>query len=516
MKTVLSSLLTCLITLGIASASEDLLKDKRTILILGDSITQAGHYVTDFDAWLVKRYPDKRFTVINAGVSSETISGLSEEGHAGGRFPRPDLHERLERVLTTAKPDLIIACYGMNCGIYQALDEARFKAYRDGTTRLREAAKKHGAEVVHVTPPIYDHHGKGGFDYDEVLTKYAKWLVDQRENGWHVADLHSEMRAKVDALKKDDPKFTYQGDKVHPNRMGHWLMAQCLMAYFGDQASAELKSPNDLLPEERYNAVRQRMTAYQKAIHAETKPLRPGVPKGGTMESASEEAKKLEGAIYNSNPSGGHLFILSGQSNMTGGVAKGFTEVVTEKLGGNATIVHHCKPGRGIRFWVADYPLPETHPMAGLAKDKSNGQEYPRLLELAKAKGDATKFKTVTFVWMQGESDAQRDLGEAYEKSFLALTSKLKEDLGIEQMNFVIGRISDWGLHHPDKKVGWEKMRTVQMKLADDDANGAWIDTDDLIGDDHKNPKGNLHYLGDNQTKLGKRFAEKVLEFLAK
>jgi hypothetical protein len=42
------------------------------------------------------------------------------------------------------------------------------------------------------------------------------------------------------------------------------------------------------------------MQFYQKAIHAETKPLRPGVPQGGTLESAATEAKKLEDMIYTS------------------------------------------------------------------------------------------------------------------------------------------------------------------------------------------------------------------------
>lgn len=287
-----------LATVSLGHASEKLLEGKSRILFLGDSITQAGHYVTHFDAWLVKRYPDRRYTVINAGVSSETISGLSEEGHAGGRFPRPDLHERLERVLDKAKPDLIIACYGMNCGIYLPLDEERFERFKAGTTALREFALHHNAEVLFVTPPIYDNHGKEGFDYDEVLSAYSKWLVSKRRNLWHVVDLHSEMRAKIDALKKDNAKFTVQRDKVHPDAAGHWMMTRSLIAYFGDEESARLPTAGDLLAPERFQAVEQRMQLWQKAIHAETHPKRPGVPKGGTMGSAAAAAKELEATIY--------------------------------------------------------------------------------------------------------------------------------------------------------------------------------------------------------------------------
>jgi len=281
-----------------ASASEKLLEGKKTILILGDSITQMGDYVTDFDAWLVKKYPDRRFTVVNAGVASETISGLSEDNHAGGRFPRPDLHERLERVLEKTKPDLIIACYGMNCGIYKELDDQRVARFQEGNLKLRAAAKKYNAEVVHMTPPIFDNHGKPGFDYDTVLSAYSAWMVKQRENGWHVVDLHSDMRKKVDHAKASDPKFTVQKDTIHPDAAGHWMMAQPLIAFFGDTTSAQLASANDLLDAARLVAVKQRMQFYQKAVHAETKPLRPGVPQGGTLESAAAEAKKLEDIIY--------------------------------------------------------------------------------------------------------------------------------------------------------------------------------------------------------------------------
>ncbi|MBK1790024.1 SGNH/GDSL hydrolase family protein [Persicirhabdus sediminis] len=277
---------------------EQLLKNSQKILFLGDSITQAGGYVANFDAWLVKRFPLQRFTVINGGLSSETVSGLSEENHAGGKFSRPCLFERLERVLDKTKPDLIIACYGMNCGIYRELDEMRFARYRNGILRLRAAARQYEAEIVHLTPPIFDNHGKDGFDYDSVLTSYAKWLVDQQELAWHVVDVHSEMRTKVDLAKQQQPNFTVQKDRIHPNGDGHWMMAQCLIKYFGDPDCAQLSSANALLDSSRLNAITQRMRSYQKAIHAETNPLRPNVPKGGTLESAAEEARSLEQQIY--------------------------------------------------------------------------------------------------------------------------------------------------------------------------------------------------------------------------
>ena len=78
---------------------------------------------------LTVNHPELSPEVLNQGIPSETVSGLSEPGHLRHGFPRPDLHERLDRALKALKPDLIIACYGINCGIYQPFDEGRFAEY---------------------------------------------------------------------------------------------------------------------------------------------------------------------------------------------------------------------------------------------------------------------------------------------------------------------------------------------------------------------------------------------------
>ena len=105
------------------------------VLFLGDSITHAGHYVALIEAQLRLQQVDPMPDIINLGLSSETCSGLSEEGHP---FPRPDVHERLDRALEQLKPDVVVACYGMNDGIYHPQSDERFAAYQDGVNRLIE------------------------------------------------------------------------------------------------------------------------------------------------------------------------------------------------------------------------------------------------------------------------------------------------------------------------------------------------------------------------------------------
>ena len=63
------------------------LKHVKRILFLGDSNTYAGGYVDIVDAYLHRALPDRNIEIINIGLPSETVSGLTEPNHAGGAFP---------------------------------------------------------------------------------------------------------------------------------------------------------------------------------------------------------------------------------------------------------------------------------------------------------------------------------------------------------------------------------------------------------------------------------------------
>ena len=58
----------------------------RHIVVLGDSITYGGEWVEWVETWLHLAFPDAQIEVLNLGPPSETVSGLSEAGHAGGHF----------------------------------------------------------------------------------------------------------------------------------------------------------------------------------------------------------------------------------------------------------------------------------------------------------------------------------------------------------------------------------------------------------------------------------------------
>lgn len=214
---------------ALSAQTVDSVAGKR-VVFLGDSITQAGRYVAYVDYHLQKQHPEKEFDVLGLGLASETLSGLSEEGHAGGKFPRPCLFERLGRLLEKAKPQVVFACYGMNDGIYQPLDEKRAAAFKEAVGKLISQCKQAGVkEVFLVTPPIYDFVSKPGeFNYDSVLAEYAKWETELKVPAVRTIDLHTAMRAARDARQEPFSK-----DKVHPGDEGHLVMARAILAGLG-------------------------------------------------------------------------------------------------------------------------------------------------------------------------------------------------------------------------------------------------------------------------------------------
>src|SRR5450631_4738517 len=126
MRPILAGILLFLPTLAFAD-EPFLLKDGDRVVFLGDSNTYAGKFITYLDAYLCTRFPDKRFELINLGLPSETVSGLSEPAHP---YPRPNIHARVERALALANPDVVVICYGMNDGIYYPFSDERFKKYQ--------------------------------------------------------------------------------------------------------------------------------------------------------------------------------------------------------------------------------------------------------------------------------------------------------------------------------------------------------------------------------------------------
>jgi lysophospholipase L1-like esterase len=249
---LLASLALAVLTPAPRAEDKFFLRDGQRVVFLGDSNTFAGHYIAYLDAYLFTRFPDRKYDLINLGLPSETACGLSEPDHP---YPRPDVHERLDRALAKTKPDVVVLCYGMNDGIYYPFSEKRFKKYQDGMRDVIERVKKAGAKVIVVTPPPFDpapikdkllpktadkfswmrpYEG-----YDDVLQRYSDWLLTLRDKGVIVADAHGAILHYLAEVRETDPKYSLSGDGVHVNPSGHWLIAQAILQAWDAPANVD-------------------------------------------------------------------------------------------------------------------------------------------------------------------------------------------------------------------------------------------------------------------------------------
>lgn len=306
----MNPLLFCLIPLfnPVVAQGQPAPPPEKRIVFLGDSITQDGRYIQMIEAALVAQFPSERKTIIPLGLASETVSGLTEPGHAGGAFPRPDLHERLDRVLDQAKPELVVACYGMNDGIYYPLSAERTKAFQEGMIKLHEKVVARGGRIIHVTPPVFDplpiknYVLPAGLDkyerpfegYNAVLDAYAQWLLGMRtEKSWTVIDLHFPMNKDLAQKRQANAQFTFSPDGVHPTPEGQAFIAGVLAEAWGLKLNAD-GTPDHTNGKAILAKVQKKHALLGPAWLGQVGHKRPGVAKGLRVDQAEKQAAMLD------------------------------------------------------------------------------------------------------------------------------------------------------------------------------------------------------------------------------
>jgi len=287
-------------------ADAGILKSGQRVVFLGDSNTYAAHYVDFIEASLLTQAPDLKVELLNIGLPSETTSGLSEPDHP---FPRPTVHERLERVLKIMKPDVVIACYGMNDGMYYPQSPERFAAYKKGINDLIRKVNKAGAKLYLVTPPPFDplpQRKKGKLlpkdapkfawfsiyeDYDSVLADYSAWLLELKDKRVErVFDARQPMLDYIAKRRKSDPDYMMSGDGVHFNQEGHRIIADALLKAWGYDPSVTADA-------ELQKLVAQRQHILRDAWITHCGHKRPKTKKGLPLEDAQKKAAEILGKI---------------------------------------------------------------------------------------------------------------------------------------------------------------------------------------------------------------------------
>ncbi len=295
----------------------------KRVLFLGDSITYSGQYVEYIELIFRTKFPKRKIEFINVGLPSETCCGLSEPNHAGGAFPRPNVQDRLVRALELTKPDLVVACYGMNDGVYSPFSEERFEKFKQGVRLIRNRVDKAHTELLLITPPVFDPVpiassvfpiGREAYgsdhpyeNYDDALAKYSQWLIAQKRSGWHVIDIHTPMKNYLNEERVHNPEFKFANDGVHLNDEGHWMIAERILSTW------KISSPTQTFKTLRNSAkqepkvaklievVHQRQTLLKDSWLTEIGHKRPGMNRGLPIAEALAKAEKLERSLETEN-----------------------------------------------------------------------------------------------------------------------------------------------------------------------------------------------------------------------
>jgi lysophospholipase L1-like esterase len=276
----------------------------KRIVFLGDSITAAGGFIVGLETHFQSMENPPQF--INLGLPSETCSGLSEKSHP---FPRPNIHERLDRALDRLQPDVVVACYGMNCAIFHPISDAGYQKYKDGIDLLIQKCKASGATVVLITPPPFDpvplsRLGKlneadaDDFSwntpyqhYNDVMRAYADYVLSKRDEVDDVIDVFQPLTGYVDVKRQSDPNFAMSADGVHLNDEGHQVMADAILKHLGETPT----KPDETL----FQLIRQRQAIFHDTYLSLVGHQRPGMPEGLPLEEAIKATEKISEQIRN-------------------------------------------------------------------------------------------------------------------------------------------------------------------------------------------------------------------------
>jgi lysophospholipase L1-like esterase len=198
-----------------------------TIVFYGDSITEQNLYNQFVELYTVTRFPSMRVRFFGAGVGGDRVTGGS-----GG-----PIDQRLERDVFSEKPTVVTAMLGMNDGSYRVTTSEIESSYTQGYEHLLASIREHApnARVTLLGPSPYDDVTRapmfpGG--YNAVMQHFAELDrgLAQKYKGTFV-DLNPSVVAAIEKAEALDPRLAklLLPDRVHPDPLAHWVMAEALL-----------------------------------------------------------------------------------------------------------------------------------------------------------------------------------------------------------------------------------------------------------------------------------------------
>lgn len=199
------------------------------VIFVGNSITEAGAYVSYIYLYYMTHFPNRKLVILNGGVGGDKAS---------------DILRRLDYDILAKNPNVLVLTFGMNDTGYFEFNnnnadktaaeriEASRKSYMLIEQRL---LKLTGIRKILMSSPPYDETAKIGGNLFRGKHKAMLEVVKFQEaaakrNNWPFADLFRPMTELNAQLQQKDSAFTLIGaDRVHPGNAGHLVMASLFL-----------------------------------------------------------------------------------------------------------------------------------------------------------------------------------------------------------------------------------------------------------------------------------------------
>jgi lysophospholipase L1-like esterase len=206
---------------GCASPGRQSLKEKDTIVFLGDSITQAGvkpnGYVTLTSKAIAEAYPGQNIEVIGAGISGHKV---------------PDCQKRLDRDVLQKKPTIVLIYIGINDVWHWNRNRGTEKeVFEAGLKDMISKINAAGARVILCTPTVIGEKTDGTNKFDKMLDEYSAISRKvAKETNSQLLDLREAFMAYLKEHNTDNvAKGILTKDSVHLNKNGNAFLSQLVL-----------------------------------------------------------------------------------------------------------------------------------------------------------------------------------------------------------------------------------------------------------------------------------------------
>lgn len=203
------------------------LQGKQKIILIGDSITQAGGQFGGY-IWLMRRYlnqlyPQQGIELINAGVSGNRAE---------------DLQNRFQQDVIAQNPDLVMINVGVNDAM-QSLQKSQDQAadlegYRQNLVAMIQAAKAKNISVLLLSPTLVseDLNSPKNLRLAQYITAMAE--VSQTRACQYI-DLNIPFKHVISTYQRygGNRQNILTRDGIHPNLAGYQIMAYTILLGLG-------------------------------------------------------------------------------------------------------------------------------------------------------------------------------------------------------------------------------------------------------------------------------------------